>query len=96
MEETQVILAKFEQKIRTLERDVENLKSVQAEIKTMNETLVMLATELKHTNECLSRQGQKIDEIESRPRFRMEQIATAIISALAGGVISSVIGFILT
>ncbi len=94
MEDTQIILAKHEQKIKTLERDVEDLKAVQTEIRTMNESLVTLATELKYTNEHLSRQGQKIDEIESRPRFRMEQIVTAVIAAFAGGMISSLIGFI--
>lgn len=96
MEETQIILARHGQKLQTLERDICDLKAVQAEIRTMNESLVTLATELKHTNEHLSRHEQKIEEIESRPQARLQQIVTAIIAALAGGLISAIVGMILT
>lgn len=96
MEETQIILARHGQKLQTLERDICDLKAVQAEIRTMNESLVTLATELKHTNEHLSRHEQKIEEIESRPKARLQQIVTAIIAALAGGLISAIVGMILT
>ena len=61
----------------------------------MNETLVTLATELKHTNEHLARHERKIDIIENEPRIRTQQIVTAIVAALAGGLISAVIGMIL-
>lgn len=94
MEDVYVSLARHEQKLNMLERDVSGLKMVQAEIRTMNETLVMLANELKHTNEHLARHEKKIDEIDGQPRQRMQQIVTAIIAALAGGVISTVIGMI--
>lgn len=92
MEDTQIVLERHEQRILALERDVSDLKAVQAEIRTMNETLVTLATELKHTNEHLSRHEQKIDAMESQPRVRLQQIVTAIIAALAGGLISAGIG----
>lgn len=95
MEDTQIVLERHEQRLNTLERDISDLKAVQAEIRTMNETLVTLATELKHTNEHLARNEQKIDTIESQPRMRMQQIVTAIIAALTGGLISAVIGIIL-
>ena len=49
----QVILERHDQKIQSLERSVADLKSVQAEIRAMIETLVMLAMELKHTNQVL-------------------------------------------
>lgn len=96
MEETQIVLERHEQQIKTLERDVGGLKSVQNEIRSMNETLVTLATELKHTNEHLSRHEQKIDAIEAQPKMRVQQIVTAIIAALSGGLISTIIGIILT
>ena len=95
MEEAQIILERHEQRLKTLERDVSDLKAVQAEIRTMNETLVTLANELKHTNEHLGRHEQKIGAMESQPRIRMQQITTAIIAALAGGLISAVIGMII-
>ena len=95
MEEAQIILERHEHRLRALERDVSEFKAVQAEIRIMNETLVTLATELKHTNEHLARNEQKIDAIEDQPRMRVQQIVTAIIAALAGGLISAVIGMIL-
>ena len=95
MEDAQIVLERHEQRIRTIEREVSDLKAVQTEIRTMNETLVTLATELKHTNEHLSRHEQKIDDIERQPRMRMQQIVTAVVSALAGCIISAVIGMII-
>ena len=96
MEEAQIVLERHEQRLRMLEREVSDLKAVQAEIRSMNETLVTLATELKHTNEHLARHEQKIDAIEGEPKIRMQQIFTAIVAALAGGMISAMIGMILT
>lgn len=96
MEEAQIILTRHEQKLKTLERDVCDLKAVQVEIRTMNEALVTLATELKHTNEHLSMHEQRIGEIESRPQARLQQIVTAIIAALAGGLISAIVSMILS
>lgn len=95
MEETQIIWERHEQRLKVLERDMSDLKTVQAEIRSMNETLVILATELKHTNEHLARHEEKIAEIESQPKQRLQQIATAIIAALAGGLISTILNLIL-
>ena len=38
---------------------------------------------------------QKIDAMESQPRMRIQQIITAIVAALAGGLISAVIGMVI-
>lgn len=95
MDDSEIILERHEQRIKTLERDMSEMKEVQAEIRSMNETLVTLATELKHTNEHLARHEQKIEEINTIPRQRMQQIITAIIAALAGGLISVIMGTML-
>lgn len=91
----EVVIERHEQRLNTLERDMSAMKEVQGEIRSMNETLVTLATELKHTNEHLARHERKIDEIDSVPKQRMQQIVTAIIAALAGGMISAIIGMII-
>ena len=91
----EVMLERHDQRIKTLERDMGAMKEVQAEIRSMNETLLTLANELKHTNEHLARHERKIDEIDAMPKQRMHQIITAIIAALAGGLISTIIGMIL-
>ena len=91
MEDTQLILERHENKIRAVEESLSELKNVQTEIRSMNETLVILATELRHTNEHLSKQEERISDMEWRPVTRMQQIITAIISALAGGIVSIII-----
>ena len=96
MEEVQIVLARLEHRIKTLEKDVLGLKAVQSEIRSMNETLVTLANGLKHTNQHLARHEKKISEIEAVPQMRLQQIITAIIAALAGGVISIFIGQVLS
>ena len=94
MEDAQIVLERHEQRLRAVERDISDLKAVQAEIRTMNETLVTLAGELKHTNEHLARHEQKIDAIENQPRLRTQQIVTAIVAALAGALVSAIIGIV--
>ena len=94
MEEIEVVLERHEQQIKTLERDMTDMKTVQAEIRSMHDTLVTLTTELKHANEHLARHEQKIDEIKGIPGQRMQQIVTAVIAALAGGMISMIINMV--
>ena len=91
----EVVIERHEQRIKTLEREMSDMRAVQGEIRSMNETLVTLATELKHTNEHLARHERKIDEMDAVPKQRMQQIITAIIAALAGGLISAMIGMLL-
>lgn len=91
MEDVKIVLANHEQKLLILEKEIRELKAVQTEIRTMNETLVTLATELKHTNEHLARHEKKIEAIEAIPKMRIQQIITAIIAAMAGGIISVII-----
>lgn len=95
MDELRIILERHEQQLKRLESDISRLREVQKEIRTMNETLVELASELKHTNEHLERHEAKIDAIENVPKARMQQIITAIIAALSGGIISFMLGTIL-
>lgn len=91
MDEIYVTIERHEQKLKNLERDISALREVQAEIRSMNETLVTLANELKHTNQHLATHERKIEAIDNQPRQRMQQIITAIIAALAGGCISIIL-----
>jgi len=96
MEVMQIVLERHTQQLKMLERELAHLKAVQNEIRNMNELLVMLTNELKHTNEHLARHEKKIEAIESQPQIRNRQIFTAIISALATGLVSFFIGIALT
>lgn len=94
MEDAYIVLERHEQKLTSLERDVKSLMEVQTEIRLMNETLISLASELKHTNQHLERHERKLEEIENQPKYRLNQIITAIIAAISGGVITYIISFI--
>ena len=95
MEEVCIVLERHDQHIKSLQHQVDDLKGVQSEIKIMSETLITLTNEVKHTNAHLERQEQKIEEIERQPKARLNQIVTAIIAALSGGIISAVISAII-
>ena len=91
MEEVLITVERHEQQLKTIERDLSDLREVQSEIRTMNETLVTLANELKHTNEHLDKNEKKIEEIDHMPRVRLQQIVTAILSALAGAIMTAIV-----
>ena len=95
MEDIEILLERHEQRLKTLERDMFAMKEIQAEIRSINETLVTLATELKHTNEHLTRNERKIEEIDQAPRMRTQQIITAAIAAVAGALISGFFSILL-
>ena len=44
MEDAQIVLERHEQRLRAIEQDISDLKAVQTEIRTMNETLVTLVS----------------------------------------------------
>ena len=92
MEDVEILIDRHEHRLKLLERDMLEVKEIQTEIRAMNETLLTLAAEIKHANEHLARHERKIEEIDSAPRKRLQQIITAVIAALAGGMISLLIG----
>lgn len=96
MEEINIKLERQHQYIMSLQRRVDELSKTQEEIKAMNETLVMLANELKHTNIHLSNQEKKIEALESQPRLRLNHITSSIITALSAGIISFIIASVLS
>ena len=91
MDDVNISLELHEQRLKTVEHTLEDLKNVQNEIRTMNETLVMLANEMKHTNEHIARHEEKIQELDELPKQRLNQLITALISACVGGIITIMI-----
>lgn len=96
MEDVYLSLERHEQKMKMIERDLAVLCEVQTEIRNMNETLVMLANELKHANEHLASHERKIEEIRSQPKQRLQQIFSAIVGALCGSLLSAIVGMIVS
>lgn len=88
MDNVMLVLERHDQSIRSVQRQMEELKEVQNEIRNMNGTLIMLTTELKHINEHLISQEHKIEAIEALPKTRLGQIFTAVIGAVVGAAIT--------
>ena len=92
MEEEGIILERHEQRLRVLESEIRDLREVQSEIRAMNETLVMLTTELRHTNEHIRGHEKRLASIEATPRARLSEIVTALITALITAAVSLTLG----
>ena len=87
-QEDGIILERHEGRLLLLEREVEELRSVQKEIRAMNESLVVLTNELRHTNEHMKSHGKRLGELERAPAVRIREIVTATVAALAAAVVS--------
>lgn len=94
MDDITVVLERHDQSIRSMQTQIDDLKEVHKEIRKMSETLIMLTTELKHTNGHLESQERRLELIESAPKNRLNQIVTAIVAALAGALITAAVNFI--
>ena len=90
-QEEGIVLERHEGRILVLEREVEELRSVQKEIRAMNESLVVLTNELRHTNEHMKSHGKRLGELERAPTARLREIVTATVAALAAAVVSLVL-----
>lgn len=91
MDDIKIRLERHEQKINILERDLSVMKDIQNEIRSMNEILVTLANELKHTNVHLDKHEKQLSEIDSIPKKRLHEIYSAILAAVVGGFVSYII-----
>ena len=83
-----ITLERHEGRLLLLEREVEELRSVQKEIRAMNESLVVLTNELRHTNEHMKSHGKRLGELERAPGARLREVTTATVAALAAAVVS--------
>ena len=83
-----ITLERHEGRLLLLEREVEELRSVQKEIRAMNESLVVLTNELRHTNEHRKSHGKRLGELERAPGARLREVTTATVAALAAAVVS--------
>lgn len=94
MSETEVILERHTQQLDYLQKKVEKLENVMEEIRTISETLIKVANELKYTNEAVTRLETKMTDIENQPKQRLTKIQETIITAFIGGGITILIGAI--
>ena len=87
-QEEGIILERHEGRLLLLEREMKELRSVQKEIRAMNESLVVLTNELRHTNEHMKSHGKRLGELERAPGARLREVTTAAVAAIAAAVVS--------
>ncbi len=92
MEDEGIVPRRHEQRITVLEREICELRLVRDEIRAMNESLVILTTELGHTNEHMRGHEERLGELERAPRAHAREIVTAILAALAALCASFLLG----
>ena len=90
-EEIIVVLERHDQKLSSLQKQLDELKAVQKEIKAMNESLIEITNEIKHTNASLLSCEVKISELQSAPVKKWEKIAVSVISSALCGILGYVI-----
>ena len=90
-EEIFVVLERHDQKLGSLQKQLDELKAVQKEIKAMNESLIEITNEIKHTNASLLSCEVKINELQSAPVKKWEKIAVSVISSLLCGILGYVL-----
>ena len=87
-QEEGIVLERHEGRLLLLEREVEELRSVQKEIRAMNESLVVLTNELRHTNEHMKSHGKRLGELERAPGARLREVTSATVAAIAAAIVS--------
>lgn len=75
---------------------IEKLEEVTQAIYEQNSSIKVLIKEMAHTNESIQKLDMRIASLEKKPTETLNKIVTAIISALAGGLISIAIAAIFT
>ena len=85
-EEIYIGLERHEQKLNSLQKQLDELKAVQKEIKVMNESLIEITNEIKHTNASLLSCEVKINELQSAPVRKWEKIMISLISSILCGI----------
>ena len=85
-EEIPVALERHEQMLRSVQKQIDELKSVQREIKVMNRSLIEITNEIKHTNASLLSCEDKISELQSAPGKKWEKVVISLISSVLCGI----------
>lgn len=82
-----MISERHEMQIKSLQHQINDIKEVTKEIKTMNETLIVLTEELKHTNNTLKSYDDRLDTLEVMPKNRWNTLVNAVLTAIVSGLV---------
>ena len=78
-------------RIGSLEHRMDNAEEVRKEIRTISEGLKVLITKSENTEKIVDKLSNDFEKLKEEPADRMKQIKSAIIAALASGLITAAI-----
>lgn len=70
---------------------LERLEEGQMQISKLVTSVEVLATNIKTMSDELSKQGQRLEEIEAQPKNRWEKVIACIITGLVGAAITALV-----
>lgn len=85
------ILQDHRGRIGSLEHRMDNVEKLTESVNNLAITTSNLVSEVRHTNDSVKEIKEKMNEVSGKPGARLEQIKTAIISALATAIIAGII-----
>ena len=86
MQEYAERLARTEERAKSNTHRLDKLEPVVDEIHKMSNTLVVLTTEIQHTNQTVNRISDKVEQIEQEPAKRWKDSTKALFNALLGAI----------
>ena len=78
-------------RIGSMEHRMDNEEEVIKEIRTISEGLKVLITKSENTEKIVDKLSNDFEKLKAEPADRMKQIKSAIIAALASGLITAAI-----
>lgn len=70
---------------------LERLEEGQMQISKLVTSVEVLATNIKTMSDEISKQGQRLEDIEAQPKKRWETVVACIITGLVGAAISAIL-----
>lgn len=85
-------LTEVEQRAKSNQHRIDKLEPIVEEIHTMSETLVEMASEMKHTNRNVEEIKDKVECMEQEPARRWKDSTKALFNAFLGAIGTAVAG----
>lgn len=88
-------LSDYKHRIGSLEHRMKDAETVISEIHTMSKALEVLVYKADNTDKNVEKLAKDVETLKAEPSARLTQIKTAIIAALASGIITAIISAVI-
>lgn len=88
-------LTKGEQSIKSAHHRIDNLEKLADSVNNLALSTSQIAAETKALREDYAKADERIENLEEKPIKRYEAVVTAILTAIAGGVVGYLLSFLI-